>query len=184
MACDFCVSVLSRALSNSKPGNHVYSHQPNFKSLTASAQHGCKLCRAFRTAALEAPSYVSLPPDYRWRPEQDETSGFVVMAHFRLTDADSGPQRAVCLQFNLALDSKVNMGSNPSFRIRSSHLSFPVQLVPQSPDFSLASRWIHQCSRSHGRCPKLEDVELPTRLTDVGRDGQDPRLVETRGQRG
>ncbi|KAF2656521.1 HET-domain-containing protein, partial [Lophiostoma macrostomum CBS 122681] len=45
--------------------------------------------------------------------------------------------------------------------------------------------WLQECSRTHSACGAATEHELPTRVIDVGRDGeQEPRLVETSGRRG
>ena len=184
LSCSLCRRALAELLDPAKPRNRIVSHQSNFQTLAASARQGCKVCECFSNAALEAPRHDPRPPEYRWQPETDEASGFVLMANFQDTDPIIGSGQAVCQQFNLALNSDENMGANVSFHVKGDHPSLPVRDVSPHADFELASKWIKQCSHSHQKCPDPQDVELPTRLIDVGQAGQDPRLVETRGQRG
>lgn len=56
---------------------------------------------------------------------------------------------------------------------------------PTEAYFGLAKRWFDQCLSSHATCQDGLDciLELPTRVIDVGFDGQTPRLVDGKGKR-
>ncbi|POS80235.1 hypothetical protein DHEL01_v201360 [Diaporthe helianthi] len=63
------------------------------------------------------------------------------------------------------------------------------QDVPHDALFDVVRSWMHNCSKRHKLCapgpaPWDESPLLPTRVIDVTRDGLDPRLVVTGGQRG
>jgi hypothetical protein len=53
-------------------------------------------------------------------------------------------------------------------------------------DTGLCREWLKQCQSEHHDCPPVSECNLPTRLIDVGEPSNyaQPRLVETRGQRG
>lgn len=50
--------------------------------------------------------------------------------------------------------------------------------------FSLLSKWIETCKRSHPLCSWTHDNPLPTRVVDVGSESQDPFLFESNGATG
>lgn len=51
--------------------------------------------------------------------------------------------------------------------------------------FQRIEDWIRNCTEGHTDCHKSSHAPLPTRLVDVGSaDSQNPRLVETRGNKG
>jgi hypothetical protein len=57
--------------------------------------------------------------------------------------------------------------------------------ISEKPDLNAALAWIESCSTTHECCPRIRDRELPTRLIDVGQDGDNQvRMVETKGTSG
>ena len=50
---------------------------------------------------------------------------------------------------------------------------------------NLGCQWLEKCSKTHTSCGSLKDIEMPTRVIDVGEEGvQEPRLTETNGRSG
>jgi len=48
----------------------------------------------------------------------------------------------------------------------------------------LAARWLDDCTSKHEGCKSDPDAPMPTRVIDIGLDGKDPVLVETKGTTG
>jgi hypothetical protein len=40
--------------------------------------------------------------------------------------------------------------------------------VPEHVDFNVCKRWVRDCSQDHSECARIEDIDLPTRLLDLG----------------
>ncbi|PQE24455.1 heterokaryon incompatibility protein [Rutstroemia sp. NJR-2017a BBW] len=60
----------------------------------------------------------------------------------------------------------------------------PVDDLGSEENFGIAREWIQNCIETHTHCSPVEDKILPTRLVDVGSEGNDPRLVQTSGLKG
>ncbi|KAM6513776.1 hypothetical protein FALCPG4_014991 [Fusarium falciforme] len=48
----------------------------------------------------------------------------------------------------------------------------------------MLKEWLRECREGHPGCPSNNQVKLPSRVIDVGSEGQDPRIVETNSQLG
>lgn len=56
--------------------------------------------------------------------------------------------------------------------------------VPSDAHLTVAKDWMIECNKNHPSCKEPTDPPiLPTRVIDVGAQGQDPRLVDGSGQR-
>ncbi|KAG4433770.1 hypothetical protein IFR05_010737 [Cadophora sp. M221] len=56
----------------------------------------------------------------------------------------------------------------------------PILDDPAEAVVSVALPWISDCQRNHARCRQVEDGNFPTRLLDVGKDGDDVLLRESK----
>jgi hypothetical protein len=57
--------------------------------------------------------------------------------------------------------------------------------VPSDAHLDVAKDWMNECENNHPNCQEhsTDLPELPTRIIDVGNDGQDPRLVDGAARR-
>jgi hypothetical protein len=56
---------------------------------------------------------------------------------------------------------------------------------PLSPAaMNLAAEWLKDCLSNHDSCQRPLKTELPTRVIDVGRDGDNPQLFIANGAKG
>jgi hypothetical protein len=49
--------------------------------------------------------------------------------------------------------------------------------------FSLARQWLHGCVNNHTHCPGMRLCKLPTRVLDLGYEGEYIRLYESNGEK-
>lgn len=56
-------------------------------------------------------------------------------------------------------------------------LSIGGRAIQEDVHFDICRRWIRHCGKEHGKCPILADMDLPTRLIDVG-SSREPGSLE------
>ena len=187
MPCDVCATSLSEALTSATSDvqyRDAFPHQANFAALTLSAEQGCGPCSSFREALLRALADYDGPPEFKYRPEEDDDVGFVILPLSERSDSLCGVGYRICQRFRFDLVQGVSLGTDLTFRVKAGHPGLPLRDISLEPDYGLATNWIEQCAEHYSNCVPMHDVELPTRLIDVGRPGEDLRLVEVHGKYG
>jgi hypothetical protein len=59
-----------------------------------------------------------------------------------------------------------------------------VDELSSEENYGIGREWIQSCIDTHTDCGSNKDNILPTRLVDIGSEGNDPRLVQTAGLKG
>lgn len=93
----------------------------------------------------------------------------MIRSRFVEMDHPEGFNKKVCSQLHLGIRNGSLAGA-AFFRLAGNHPALPMRNVPHTVDLEVATDWIQHCTQRHRSCPKLDDVELPSRLIYVGSD--------------
>jgi hypothetical protein len=189
-----------------KPLNRTIEHHPSIASLRASALQGCPTCLFFMEV-LKQPLRLQEPEPWG-RHEAIDSKKRKKAAKRQFDAARSheeklGPCLITAIEIHeIHKDFAPPNGAVAGFWYRSrdnsactevgviasdsSPNSIGTRNLLNHTDTGLCREWLKQCHSEHHNCPPISECNLPTRLIDVGdpRNYAQPRLVETRGQRG
>ncbi|KAE8444545.1 hypothetical protein EG329_014469 [Mollisiaceae sp. DMI_Dod_QoI] len=202
MSCRACEALTIDGLFDrtyTAPG-HMILHS-SYNLLEAAAKNGCNTCRAFdsrfrnnfvdlkaRLALLEARGAV--PPVVVFVgmgvPQNDQRP--LIQLHVQIGDE---PERPGVEQLKISF----RVSKSRDFKQEHEHARYSLRYIELDHDlgsdqnFKIAQDWIRECCVDHdpARCPQVVDVDLPTRLIDVGMPGNHEalHLVETsKGKKG
>ena len=188
------------------PDDRAVVHHPSVASLRASALQGCPTCLFFMEV-IQQPLRLQEPEP--WGRFEAIESKKRKKAAKRAFDAARSHEEKLgpCLISALTVDAIHKDFAPPNgavvgFRYgpRNYSTSNAVGVIasdssPESigtrnllnhTDTGLCREWLKQCQSEHHSCPPISESDLPTRLLDIGdpSKGVQPRLVDTRGQRG
>lgn len=186
---------------------HAVIHHGSIKTLRISALKGCSICLFFMKV-LKQPLELVEPESWgRYEAKDSKKKKKKAKKAFqadRLRDEKLGPCLITALMVDeiheqLAATQGVVSGFRygpKDFNMRGVNLGvIPSKNTPRNigtrnllhhTDVDLCRHWLQECQSTHSKCPSISESELPTRIIDVGdpHTGAQPRLVESRGQKG